>query len=138
MAAVPAEVGSPRDRLTDRIGPGRLVVDRLSQLKSHKGRPPDLVLRWGAMPRSATVDFVVHLHGHSDCGQCMDLVREMEPRSGLDLADPANPATAGRTTPTLLILPRGNFYGGRSGHGYDFPALVLSTWVGRVELWPAS
>jgi hypothetical protein len=56
----------------------------------------------------------------------MDLVREMEPRSGLDLADPANPATAGRTTPTLLTLPRGNFYGGRSGHGYDFPAQVLS------------
>lgn len=124
MAAVPAEVGGPRDRLTDRIRPGRLVVDRLPQLRSHKGRPPDLVLRWGAMPRSATVDVVVHLHGHSDCGQCMDLVREMEPRSGLDLADPANPATAGRTTPTLLILPRGNFYGGRSRHGYDFPAVV--------------
>ena len=124
MATIPAEVAGARDRPTGRIRPGRLVVDRLPQLRSHKGRPPDLILRWGAMPASATVDVVVHLHGHSDCGQCMDLACEMEPRSGLDLADPANPATAGRTTPTLLVLPRGNFYGGRSRRGYDFPALV--------------
>jgi hypothetical protein len=124
MTVSPAEVGGPRGRLTDWIRPGRHVVERLPQLKSHKGRPPDLVLRWGAMPRSATVDVVVHLHGHSCHGECMSLVGEMEPRSGLDLADPANPATAGRTTPTLLILPRGNFYGGESCRGYDFPALV--------------
>jgi hypothetical protein len=108
-----------------------------SSSPTRAGRRTSSCAGW-AMPRSATVDFVVHLHGHSDCGQCMDLVREMEPRSGLDLADPANPASAGRTTPTLLILPRGNFYGGRSGHGYDVPALVLSTWVGRLEPWPAS
>jgi hypothetical protein len=117
MTVSPAEVGGPRGRLTDWIRPGRHVVERLPQLKSHKGRPPDLVLRWGAMPRSATVDVVVHLHGHSCHGECMSLVGEMEPRSGLDLADPANPATAGRTTPTLLILPRGNFYGGESCRG---------------------
>ena len=55
----------------------------------------------------------------------MDLVRDMEPRSGLDLVDPAHLPVAGRTTPTLLVLPRGHFYGGRSGHGYSFPALQL-------------
>jgi hypothetical protein len=53
----------------------------------------------------------------------MHLVRDMEPRSGLNLVDPAHPATVGRTTPTLLVLPRGHFHGGRSGHGYSFPAL---------------
>ena len=103
---------------------GRLVVDRLPQLASHHGTPPDLFLRWGAMPRTATVDVVVHLHGHSDHGRQMHLVRDKVPISGLDLVDPAHPATGGRRAPTLLVLPRGNFYGGRSGHGYGFPALT--------------
>ena len=105
------------------IQPGRLVVERLPQLAAHQGTPPDLLLRWGAMPRSATVDVVVHLHGHSDQGRRMCLVRDILPRSGLDLADPEHPAAVGRTTPTLLVLPRGHFYGGRYGDGYSFPAL---------------
>ena len=29
----------------------------------------------------------------------------------------------GRTSPTLLVLPRGNYFGGHSGRGYGFPAL---------------
>jgi hypothetical protein len=72
------------------------------------------------MPGSATVDVVVHLHGHSD--KCMDLVRDMERQSGLDLVDPARRATTGRTTPTLLVLPRGRHAGGTSRR-YDFAAL---------------
>jgi hypothetical protein len=106
-----------------RIRPGRLVVERLERLRAHQGMPPDLVLRWGSMPSTTTVDVVVHLHGHWPGGRSMHLVRDMEPRSGLDLVDPAHPATVGRTTPTLLVLPRGHFHGGRSGHGYSFPAL---------------
>ena len=43
--------------------------------------------------------------------------------SGLDFTDPRNPSSVGRTSPTLLVLPRGNFFGGRSGRGYNFPAL---------------
>ena len=103
---------------------GRVVVDRLALLARHRGQPPDLVLRWNPMPTDAVVDVVVHLHGHSASGLRMNLAQEIEPRSGLDLADPARPSSPGRSTPTLLVLPRGHFYGGRSGHGYSFPALT--------------
>jgi hypothetical protein len=127
--AYEADVG----KVLDRAGPapprqgwvqsGRLVVERHPQLATHEGVPPDLVLRWGPMPSSATVDVVVHLHGHWPQGRRMHLDRDMEPRSGLDLVDPARPAMVGRTAPTLLVLPRGHFHGGRSGQGYSFPAL---------------
>ena len=106
-----------------RIAPGQLVVDHLPQLAAHVGSPPDLVLRWGAMPAGSAVDVVVHLHGFSVRGRAMNLVRDMVPISGLDLADPASPGTPGRRTPTLLVLPRGHFFGGRTGRGYSFPAL---------------
>lgn len=76
------------------------------------------------MPGAATVDVVVHLHGFSGRGRRMSLVDDKEPRSGLDLVDPDHPATQGRRGPTLLVLPRGHFHGGRSGHGYSFPALT--------------
>lgn len=106
------------------VAAGRLVVDHVPQLAGHQGAGPDLLLRWNAMPGTATVDVVVHLHGHSSHGRQMHLVRDKAPISGLDLVDPEHPATAGRTTPTLVVLPRGHFYGGRSGHGYSFPALT--------------
>lgn len=111
---------------------GRLVVARLPQLASHRGTGPDLVLRWGPMPRTATVDVVVHLHGFSGRGVRMSLVGDKEPRSGLDLVDPARPATPGRRGPTLLVLPRGHFYGGKSGKGYSFPALTTPGAVSRL------
>ena len=47
----------------------------------------------------------------------------MVPVSGLDFTDPQDRSSVGRTSPTLLVLPRGNFFGGRSGRGYNFPAL---------------
>ncbi len=106
------------------IVPGRLVVMRVPGLATHRGTPPDLVLRWGAMPTPAVLDVVVHLHGYAARGPAMTLPRDIEPRSGLDLADPDDPATPGRSSPTLLILPRGHYFGGRSGRGYSFPALV--------------
>jgi uncharacterized protein DUF2272/tail lysozyme len=123
MTASPGAVLEHR-RWSDKGSGGRLVVARLPQLASHRGTGPDLVLRWGAMPGAATVDVVVHLHGFSGRGVRMSLVDDKEPRSGLDLADPAHPATRGRRRPTLLVLPRGHFHGGRSGHGYSFPALT--------------
>jgi hypothetical protein len=97
---------------------------RVPGLATHRGTPPDLVLRWGAMPPRPVVDVVVHLHGFAARGSAMTLPRDIEPRSGLDLADPDNLATSGRSSPTLLVLPRGHYFGGRSGRGYSFPALV--------------
>ncbi|MFF5078560.1 phage tail tip lysozyme [Actinoplanes sp. NPDC000266] len=95
--------------------PGRLVVGRLPQLARHVGSPPDLVLRWNRVPAGARVDVVVHLHGFSARGRGMNLVRDKLPVSGLDLS--------GRPGPALGVLPRGHFFGGRSGHGFSFPAL---------------
>src|SRR4051812_26831611 len=72
--------GRPAPGPTSQVGipPGRLCVERVPLLASHQGSPPDLVLTWGAMPSVATVDVVVHLHGHSARGRRMNLVRDME------------------------------------------------------------
>jgi hypothetical protein len=106
-----------------RVAAGGLVVPQVPMLRHHVGTPPDLVLRWNAMEAPSRVDVVVHLHGFSKRGRGMRLPRDMVPVSGLDLADPAQPAVPGRRTPTLTVLPRGNFFGGRSGRGYNHPAL---------------
>src|SRR5262249_57862141 len=42
------------------------------------------------------------------------------------------PGEAGRTEPTLCVLPRGNYYGGRTGMGYDFPALITPDGVHQL------
>jgi hypothetical protein len=102
-------------------------------LAGHRGTPPDLILRWNEMPAiPERVDVVVHLHGFSGLGGAMRIDRHKLPASGLDFVNPANPAEAGRTAPTLAILPRGNFYGGRSHAGYDFPALYAHGALGRL------
>ena len=67
MTTSPGAVLEHRTR-SDDIQGGRLTVARLPQLASHRGTGPDLVLRWGRMPRTATVDVVVHLHGFSARG----------------------------------------------------------------------
>ena len=106
---------------------GRLVVDAVPLLASHRGTHPDLILRWNAMPDGvSTVDVVVHFHGYSGRAAAMRLDVDKEPKSGLDFSNPADPSDPrpGRVRPTLCILPRGNYFGGRSGAGYDHPALV--------------
>lgn len=98
--------------------PRRLVVDRHPLLAGHAGTRPDLVLRWNAAAASApsAIDVVVHFHGYSGKGKAMRLERDKEPASGLDVD--------GRTRPTLAVLPRGHYFGGKSGMGYSFPALT--------------
>lgn len=96
---------------------GRLIVPRHPVLKAHAGTAPDLVVAWNSMDRPSAIDVVVHLHGFSANRARMSLVDEIAPISGLDLA--------GRTRPTLSVLPRGHYYGGKTGRGYSFPKLVL-------------
>jgi hypothetical protein len=107
---------------------GRLEVRSVPLLAGHRGTPPDLILRWNGMAgRPSMVDTVVHLHGYSSRAAEMSLVRDKESVSGLDFADPDGREGPGRVRPTLAVLPRGNFFGGRSGMGYNFPALTTTT-----------
>ena len=108
------------------VSAGQVVIDREALLRSHAGTPPDLVLKWNDMSRPSVVDVVVHLHGWSPgVGARMNIVRHKLPASGLDFADPKNPGSVGRTTPTLLILPRGHHDPvGSKTERYTFPALI--------------
>jgi hypothetical protein len=111
---------------------GDALVANVPLLASHHDVGPDLALRWNAMPdRSGGIDVVVHLHGFLN-NRHLDLRDNKLPLSGLDFSPPTapagvkapkQPAWAGRTRPTLLVIPRGR---ARPGHGsaYDFPALV--------------
>jgi hypothetical protein len=72
-----------------------------------------LFLRWNAIPlAAAAVDVVVHLHGFSQQREAMPLAEKVA-GSGLDLA--------GRSRPTIGLLPRGNWL---RYTWYDFPALL--------------
>jgi subtilisin family serine protease len=117
---------------TGPIGAGRLVIDEVPLLATHRGTHPDLILHWNAMPENTTtVDIVVHFHGYSGRGAAMRLDVDKEPRSGLDFSNPDNASDPrpGRRRPTLCLLPRGNYFGGHSGAGYDHPALATATGV---------
>jgi Subtilase family/D-alanyl-D-alanine carboxypeptidase len=106
---------------------GREVVQALPLLQAHRGTPPDLILRWNAMTtKPDALDVVVHLHGFSSRREAMRLDSDKERSCGLDFANPDAPGESGRVAPTLAILPRGNFYGGGTGIGYDFPALLAA------------
>ena len=90
-------------------------------LATHRGTQPDLILHWNDMPVVPdSVDVVVHLHGFSRRGAAMQLDRDIEPESGVDLAPPGG--GTGRTRPTLGIVPRGSHV---SGSRYEFPAFDL-------------
>ena len=109
------------------IRAGRLEVQRVPLLAGHRGKPPDLLLRWNAMPAAPEeVDVVVHLHGHWHPG--LQLPRDIEPVSGLDLIPVEGPSGQGRARPTLTVLPRGNDKGVKQRNGslyvYDFPAFA--------------
>jgi hypothetical protein len=99
---------------------GEVYLSDTPVLRNHAGTQPDLFLRWNNIPPSAaSVDVVVHLHGFSQEGRAMPLVEKVT-RSGLDLS--------GRTRPTLVLLPRGNWI---RHYYYDFPAL-LSGGIGQL------
>jgi len=97
----------------NRVLPGEAYLSDTPVLRSHAGTQPDLFLRWNEIPLSiASVDVVVFLHGFSQEGRAMTL-GDKAMRSGLDLA--------GRTRPTLAMIPRGNWL---RHYYYDFPALL--------------
>lgn len=113
------------------VGPSpcaiRIEVPRLALLASHRVREaphddPELVLRANRI--ASEMDVVLHLHGYSLAAGVPLRLREREAFTGLDFCDPARPDLLGRARPTLGLLPRGRFVGGRSGRAYDFPALV--------------
>ncbi|GMA15726.1 hypothetical protein E5F05_06095 [Deinococcus metallilatus] len=129
---VPA-LPSPPD-LSARTAPGREEDRDVPGLEGHRG--PGLILRWNTLAVTDRVDVVLHFHGFSAHGAAMNLARDKEGASGLDWSDPRglDPAP-GRTRPTLGLLPRGHFYGGRSGAGYDFPALVRPGGARELIRW---
>ncbi|RXA20224.1 DUF2272 domain-containing protein [Methanosarcina sp. MSH10X1] len=109
------------------IPAGRLELTRVSLLKHHRGSGPDLILTWNNMlVQPESVDVVIHLHGYSlQAGKLLHLSRDIMPRSGLNWSDPeGRDLTPGRSRPTLALLPRGHFFGGKSGRGYNFPVLI--------------
>lgn len=101
----------------------RLVVSKHPLIRAHRGSSPDLILRWNEIGASGSVDVVLHFHGYSGRREAMRIDRDKEAHSGLDFSDPKLD-TAGRRYPTIGVLPRGNYFGGRSGAGYNFPALM--------------
>jgi hypothetical protein len=95
------------------LAPGEAFQSDTPALSEHHGTQPDLFLRWNRIPAAAAaVDVVVFLHGFSQSGGAMPLAEKVG-RSGLTLA--------GRTRPTLALLPRGNWI---RHYYYDFPALL--------------
>ena len=115
------------------ISAGRLELSNTPLLSSHKGTQPDLILRWNDMQDPNAVDVVIHFHGYSSDRESMSL-RRKEPYSGLDFANPANPADprTGRSAATLCILPRGSYTGDApkaNPERYSFPALTGSTGI---------
>ncbi len=117
---------SESDNETEAVPEGREELHNVTLLRGHRGTQPDLILRWNALPdQPVELDVVVHFHGYSDERDQMSLVRHKEPNSGLDWSDPDSRTIAlGRQRPTLGLLPRGNYFGGNSGKGYNFPHLV--------------
>ncbi|HLY56196.1 MAG TPA: hypothetical protein VKS60_11605 [Stellaceae bacterium] len=117
------------------IPAGEQVLADVPLLSWQTGIAPDLVLRWNAMPaRPAALDIVLHLHGYATEGGNMNLAAVKLPISGLDFGDPDKPPgeSAARSRPTLAILPRGRFFGGKSGFGYDFPVLIAKPGAQRL------
>jgi hypothetical protein len=109
------------------IAAGTQILADLPLLSGQAGTAPDLILRWNDMPaRARSLDLVLHLHGYAMTGARLNIETAKLPISGLDFGDPdrAPGSTAGRNRPTLCLLPRGRFFGGRTGNGYDFPVLA--------------
>ena len=115
----------PQEGPGAQVPAGERTVSNHPLLRAHRGTQPDLVVRWNAMPRSTTtVDVVVHLHGYSGSGARMK-IQDKAAASGVVLG-------GGRARPTLGLVPRGNFFGGQSGAGYNFPELVTPGAINRL------
>ena len=117
------------------VSAGRLEVAPVPVLARHRGRAPDVILRWNDMPAvPEQIDVAVHLHGF--WYPYLRLPRDIEPVSGLDLAATEGAAGQGRTQPTLTVLPRAHYTGVKQKFGsyyaYTFPALVTKD--GLTEL----
>ncbi|HEV2778157.1 MAG TPA: M15 family metallopeptidase [Actinophytocola sp.] len=108
----------------DPVQPGRLEVADVPVLRAHRGSGPDLLIKWNAIPAGrSTVDVVVHFHGYARHDAQLNIVNRKEPNSGLDFVDPEHPDVPGRTEPTVALLPRGHYFGGRTGTAFSFPQL---------------
>ena len=95
------------------LSSGDIFLSDTPILAAHAGTQPDLFLRWNRIPEAVTsVDIVVFLHGFSQSGGAMPLTEKIN-RNGQILS--------GRTSPTLAMLPRGNWI---RHYYYDFPALL--------------
>ena len=143
----------PRPDLRARRGVGRRRVHRGpgpggGRTAGHRSRAaapvhagiPDMMLTWNAMELPGQMDVVVHLHGFSSRGRWMRLPADMAPVSGLDFADPERPSVVGRTSPALLVLPRGNYFGGRRAGATTSPRCTRQGHCRRwwTTPWPAS
>jgi peptidoglycan hydrolase-like protein with peptidoglycan-binding domain len=117
-----------------RLVAGSATIQKVPLLRRHDGIGPDLLLTWNDLgSASSTIDVVVHFHGYSlSSGSRLHIVRDLKSRSGLDWSDPGNSASVGRTRPTLALLPRGHYYGGKSGRAYSFPALTAVGGVSKL------
>jgi LAS superfamily LD-carboxypeptidase LdcB len=107
------------------VAAGEYDVPKVKMLADHRGRSPDMLLSWNAMPAGTTaVDVVVHFHGYGKPNlQLRDDIRRW---AGLDLAPIADATGQGRSRPTLTVLPRGNYTGVKVGsiYRYTFPAVT--------------
>jgi hypothetical protein len=115
------------------IASGRVELSNTPLLAGHRGTQPDLILRWNDMTDPAATDVVIHFHGYSSDRARMSL-RRKESYSGLDFSNPSDSSDsrAGRTAPTLGILPRGSYTGDQrkaNPERYTFPALITASGV---------
>jgi hypothetical protein len=108
---------------------GREEIPRVQLLSGHRATGPALILSWNDMPAGVrAVDVVVHLHGYALCPADQSNPWPKITSGGLDWRDPkGSDRSLGRVRPTLGILPRGHLFGGKTGAGFRFPALVTKT-----------
>jgi hypothetical protein len=112
---------------------GEYAVPKVKMLADHRGRSPDMLLGWNAMPAGTTaVDVVVHFHGYGKPN--LHLRDDIRRWAGLDLAPIADATGEGRSRPTLTVLPRGHYTGVKVGsiYRYTFPELTPKGALGRL------
>ena len=124
--------GRCRSRRASR--PAALEVEKVPLLARHRGRSPDLILRWNDMPAvPEQIDVAVHLHGF--WYPYLRLPKDIEPVSGLDLAPTEGAAGQGRTRRRSRCCRERHYTGVKqtlgSYYAYTFPALVTKDGLHR-------